>query len=195
MRARYILLALVLFSCGCVNEPIAEIEYQCWDGTIVPDLDYCPPTTKATTTSTTTTTLECFWNNESCRMYCSKECGFAPLISCTLDSKTCECIFECGKATTTSTTTTTTLAGWLRENEIDSAIEWGIDNKFNLEKLLEEYAHPNYSVGYEHIIIYTPYLNLALSSAAKAREYRKLSDSEINAINSKEEIIFKVKLY
>ncbi len=200
MRVQLILLFSIVLFCGCIGEEKNVLEYQCWDGTIVSDLIDCPPTTSikqttSTTTSTSTTQL-CQWTEGTCRMYCSKECGIKPLEHCQLNETTCICAFRCGvTSTTTTSTTSTTLKRWLSEKEIDESMVFGEENRFNLSGLLSTYAYPNYTVGYEHVIIYTPSLNLALSAASNAREYRKLSDSEIDAFVEDEKIMFRVKLY
>jgi hypothetical protein len=205
MRASTALVLLAALLCCCVNveeDDTPTIEYQCWDGTIVPDLGDCPPTTTqrttttAPTTTTTTTTQPCTWDARTCRMHCSKMCGKRPLDFCEINASTCGCDYVCGTTTTEASTTTTTLPErWLTESEIDEAISWGEKNRFNQELMLTEYATPNYTVGYEHVITYTPYLNLALAAGAKAREYQQLSDEEVDAIVTNSELTFKVKLY
>lgn len=203
MRAPHTAFFLILFFVACieVKEDKPAVEYQCWDGTIVSDLKDCPrtTTTKATTTTTTTTTTTstepCEWDPKSCRMHCSMQCGKRPLEYCILNETICRCQYKCGTTTKATTTTSTTLVRWLTEKEIDEAIVWGEDNKFTQENLLKAYAYPNYSLGYEHVIVYTPYLNLALLAGTRAREYQEISEAEINAITSSNEITFRVKLY
>ncbi|MBN2014419.1 MAG: hypothetical protein JW778_04500 [Candidatus Altiarchaeota archaeon] len=195
MRAQTILLLSITLFCGCVSQSEPKLEYQCWDGTIVTDIVDCPPTTmikETTTTTTTTTTKPCPWTEDNCQTYCQQQCDPRPVEYCGINQTTCLCEFVCR---TTTTTTIPILERWLTEKEIDEAINWGEENRFDLANILSEYSYPNYTVGYEHIIVYTPYLNLALRAASKAREYRKLSDEEIYEITTRREIEFRVKLY
>jgi len=189
---------LLIIILGCIGTN--KVEYKCWDGSIVSNPDDCPVITTITTTSTTTTsttstsTVPCAWTNETCQLYCSSECENR-VKSCELDKKRCICNYTCATTTSTTTTTTTLPLRVLSESDIDKAIAWGEKNKFNMSNLLSKYAYPNYSIGYEHVIVYTPYLKLALLAAKRAREYRRITDEEIDSIVTSNEIEFRVKIY
>ncbi|HIE34390.1 MAG TPA: hypothetical protein EYP86_04565 [Candidatus Altiarchaeales archaeon] len=186
---------------GCLGGN-SKVEYRCWDGSIATDPDDCPVmstievSTTTSSSTTTTTSIDCAWTNETCQLYCSSECE-NKVASCELNKKTCKCNYSCiiSTTSTTSSTTTTTIDKLLSDADIDKAVGWGEENKFNMSNLLSDYTYPNNTLGYEHVVIYTPYLKLAVLSAKRAREYRKLTDDEVNAIVTSNEIEFKVKIY
>jgi hypothetical protein len=66
---------------------------------------------------------------------------------------------------------------------------------FTQEKLTAAYTYPNGTLGYEHIVIYTPYLKLAIKAGDEKREYRQIDEPMIEKIITSDEIMFRVKLY